>query len=101
MAQDTGKIVKWLKTEGDDVQKGEAVMEVETDKVTVEIEAQGTGTLSNVTAAEGDDVPVGQVIAYLLESCPYTRAPIKTFSCPNDSIRLGYFCNTCRCTHCY
>lgn len=76
MAQDTGKIVKWLKAEGDDVQKGEAIMEVETDKVTVEIEAQGTGTLSNVTAAEGDDIPVGQVIAYLLE--PGESAPTKT-----------------------
>jgi len=76
MAQDTGKIVKWLKAEGDEVQKGEAIMEVETDKVTVEIEAQGSGTLANVTAAEGDDVPVGQIIAYLLE--PGESAPAKS-----------------------
>jgi pyruvate dehydrogenase E2 component (dihydrolipoamide acetyltransferase) len=53
-------------------------MEVETDKVTVEIEAQGTGTLSNVTAVEGEDVPVGQVIAYLLE--PGETAPEKAAS---------------------
>jgi pyruvate dehydrogenase E2 component (dihydrolipoamide acetyltransferase) len=80
MAQDTGKIVKWLKSEGDEVQKGEAIMEVETDKVTVEIEAQGSGTLASVSASEGEDVPVGQVIAYLLEpgeSAPEVVTPAK------------------------
>ena len=82
MAQDTGKIVKWLKSEGDEVQKGEAIMEVETDKVTVEIESQGSGKLASVTAAEGEDIPVGQVIAYLLEpgeTAPEgTTAPVKS-----------------------
>jgi len=73
MAQDTGKLVGWLKHEGDSVQKGEPIMEVETDKVTVEIEAPASGTLSNVNASAGDDVPVGQVIALILapgESAP-------------------------------
>jgi pyruvate dehydrogenase E2 component (dihydrolipoamide acetyltransferase) len=66
MAQETGKVVRWLKAEGDAVAKAEPLMEVETDKVTVEIEAPAAGTLAGVAAFEGDDVPVGQVIAYVL-----------------------------------
>src|SRR5580765_7107504 len=66
MAQETGKVVRWLKAEGDPVAKAEPLMEVETDKVTVEIEAPAAGTLAGVTAAEGEDVPVGRVIAYVL-----------------------------------
>jgi pyruvate dehydrogenase E2 component (dihydrolipoamide acetyltransferase) len=66
MAQDTGKLVRWLKREGDQVVKGEPLMEVETDKATVEVESPGTGTLSAITAAEGDDVAVGHPIALLL-----------------------------------
>jgi pyruvate dehydrogenase E2 component (dihydrolipoamide acetyltransferase) len=67
MNQDTGKVVRWLKAEGDEVNKGEPIMEIETDKVTVEIEAEVSGILSNITAAEGEDVPVGHVIAKLLK----------------------------------
>src|SRR5918911_440832 len=66
MAQETGKVVRWLKAEGEPVAKAEPLMEVETDKVTVEIEAPAGGVLAGVTAAAGDDVPVGQVIAYVL-----------------------------------
>jgi len=66
MAQETGKVLRWLKAEGESVAKAEPLMEVETDKVTVEIEAPAAGTLAGVTAAEGEDVPVGQVIAYVL-----------------------------------
>jgi pyruvate dehydrogenase E2 component (dihydrolipoyllysine-residue acetyltransferase) len=66
MAQETGKVVRWLKAEGDAVVQAEPLMEVETDKVTVEIEAPAAGTLAGVAAAEGDDVPVGRVIAYVL-----------------------------------
>jgi pyruvate dehydrogenase E2 component (dihydrolipoamide acetyltransferase) len=63
MAQETGKIVRWLKAPGDAVQKGEPIVEVETDKVTVEVEAPATGVLGDVTAGEGDVIPVGQAIA--------------------------------------
>src|SRR5581483_5791834 len=66
MAQETGKVVRWLKAEGEAVAKAEPLMEVETDKVTVEIEAPAAGTLAGVTATEGEDIPVGQVIAYVL-----------------------------------
>src|SRR5438270_13145033 len=66
MAQDTGKILQWLKAEGEQVVKGEPLLEVETDKATVEIEAPADGVLARVSAAAGDDVPVGQVIAAIL-----------------------------------
>jgi pyruvate dehydrogenase E2 component (dihydrolipoamide acetyltransferase) len=66
MSQDTGKIVQWLKTEGQQVVKGEPLVEIETDKATVEIEAPADGVLGRVTAAAGEDIPVGQVIATIL-----------------------------------
>ncbi len=66
MSQDTGKIVQWLKAEGERVAKGEPLAEIETDKATVEIEALADGVLAHIAAAVGDDVPVGQVIAVIL-----------------------------------
>jgi pyruvate dehydrogenase E2 component (dihydrolipoamide acetyltransferase) len=66
MAQESGKIIRWLKSEGATVTKGEPLMEIETDKVTVEIEAPASGILTNITAREGDVVPVGQTIAVIL-----------------------------------
>lgn len=66
MAQETGKLVRWLKREGDTVEKGEPLMEVETDKATVEVESPASGTLASVGAAEGDDVAVGRAIALIL-----------------------------------
>jgi pyruvate dehydrogenase E2 component (dihydrolipoamide acetyltransferase) len=67
MAQETGKLVSWKKKAGDQVKKGEMLLEVETDKAVVEIEASGDGVLGGVTAKEGDVVPVGQTIAWLLK----------------------------------
>ena len=67
MAQETGKLVSWKKKEGEQVKKGEMLLEVETDKAVVEIEAGGDGVLSGVTAKIGDVVPVGQTIAWLLK----------------------------------
>jgi len=67
MAQETGKLVSWKKKAGDQVKKGEMLLEVETDKAVVEIEAQGDGILGGVTAKEGDVVPVGHTIAWLLK----------------------------------
>jgi len=66
MAQETGKLLRWLKVEGDAIEAGEIVMEIETDKAIVEIEAAAAGTLAGVRASEGDDVPVGQAIAFIL-----------------------------------
>src|SRR5919109_1004118 len=73
MAQETGKVLRWLKSEGDAVSKGEPLLEIETDKVTVEIESPADGQLGAISAAEGDEVPVGQVVAVVLgagESAP-------------------------------
>ncbi|MGH2403882.1 MAG: dihydrolipoamide acetyltransferase family protein, partial [bacterium] len=65
LAQETGKILKWFKSPGDTVGKGETILEIETDKVTVEIEAPASGVLRDVTARAGDVVPVGQTIALI------------------------------------
>jgi pyruvate dehydrogenase E2 component (dihydrolipoamide acetyltransferase) len=66
MAQETGKLVAWRKKEGESVLKGETLLEVETDKAVVEIEALGDGILAGVTMHEGDVVPVGQTIAWIV-----------------------------------
>lgn len=66
MAQEKGSLVSWLKAEGEQVTKGEPLMEVETDKATVEVEAPASGILAAVAAAPGDEVPVGQRIAVIL-----------------------------------
>jgi pyruvate dehydrogenase E2 component (dihydrolipoamide acetyltransferase) len=82
MAQETGKVLRWLKADGAAVAKGEALLEVETDKVTVEIESPGEGTLAGVSAAEGAEVPVGTVIALVLADGEVLAA---TPSSPSES----------------
>ena len=66
MAQETGKIVGWLKKEGDAIRKGEPLLEIETDKAVVEIEANADGVLAGVKSQVGDVVPVGVTIAWIL-----------------------------------
>jgi len=83
MAQDTGRLVRWLKAEGEEVRKGEPLMEVETDKVTVEVEAPADGTLADVRAAEGEDVPVGRSVALIL--APGEPVPVETESTDADA----------------
>jgi pyruvate dehydrogenase E2 component (dihydrolipoamide acetyltransferase) len=61
---ESGTIVKWLKSEGEAVQKGEALYELDTDKVTQEVEAEATGVLLKIAVAEGE-VPVGETIAFI------------------------------------
>jgi pyruvate dehydrogenase E2 component (dihydrolipoamide acetyltransferase) len=67
MAQETGKLVAWLKSEGEQVRKGDMLLEVETDKAVVEIEAAGDGVLGGISAQPGDVVQVGRTIAWLLQ----------------------------------
>jgi len=74
MAQETGTLLQWLKAPGQTVTKGEPLMEIETDKATVEIEALASGILSQVTAQPGDVIPVGQRIASIL--APGEAAPV-------------------------
>jgi pyruvate dehydrogenase E2 component (dihydrolipoamide acetyltransferase) len=81
MAQETGKLVSWLKKEGEQVRKGDMLLEVETDKAVVEIEAQADGVLGGISAKVGDVVPVGQTIAWLLkpgEATPRSAGPAQT-----------------------
>jgi len=60
-----GTILRWLKREGDPVQRGEIIAEIETDKANVEIEAYESGVLRRILLPEGTTVPVGQVIAVI------------------------------------
>ena len=68
MAQDTGLLVAWHKNPGDPVASGDVLFEVETDKSTMEVEAQADGYLSHVKHSAGQDVPVGQVIAQITDT---------------------------------
>ena len=68
MSMETGKIVKWLKKEGERVETGEPLLEIETDKVNMEVEAMNSGLLLKVLAYEGDEVPVVQTIGYIGEA---------------------------------
>jgi pyruvate dehydrogenase E2 component (dihydrolipoamide acetyltransferase) len=67
LTQETGKLVFWRKKEGEPVTKGEILLEVETDKAVVEVEALANGFLAGIKAAEGDVVPVGRTIAWIIE----------------------------------
>jgi pyruvate dehydrogenase E2 component (dihydrolipoamide acetyltransferase) len=62
-----GKIIKWLKKEGERVEKGEPLVEIETDKTILEVEARGSGVLRKILAAEDDVVPVTKTIGYIAE----------------------------------
>src|SRR5437764_7043203 len=60
-----GKILRWIKQEGDPVKKGEPLAEVETDKVNIEIEAFASGTLRKILVAEGNSAPIAAPIALI------------------------------------
>src|SRR5208337_105526 len=64
----SGKIVEWLKKEGDQVRKGEAILVVEGEKTTFEIEAPDSGVLSKILAQVGNDVQVAEPVAIIGES---------------------------------
>ena len=65
-AMEEGTLLKWLKSEGDEVEEGEPIAEIETDKASMEIEAEDSGTLHEIIVQEGQDVPVGEAIAVIL-----------------------------------
>src|SRR5260221_14401636 len=75
MAQENGKLLAWRKKEGESVAKGEPLLEIETDKAVVEIEAPGDGILAGVTAEVGAVIPVGGTIAWLV--APGGKPPAK------------------------
>ena len=67
MTQEAGQIVAWLKHEGDPVEKGEPLLQVETDKAILEVEAPATGILAGVTGRPGQVIPIATPIAYILK----------------------------------
>ena len=67
MDQETGTVVEWLKRDGDLVKAGEPILVIETDKVSIEVEAPASGILRGIQAQPDDVIPVGTVIAYILE----------------------------------
>ena len=76
MAQETGKLLAWRKKEGERVTKGEPLLEIETDKAVVEVEAPGDGILAGIAAEVGAVIPVGQTIAWLVG--PGEKPPAKS-----------------------
>lgn len=75
MAQENGKLLAWRKKEGERVSKGEPLLEIETDKAVVEVEAPGDGILAGITAEVGAVIPVGETIAWLV--APGENPPAK------------------------
>ncbi len=67
MMMEHGVIVRWLVSEGQQVNEGDPLVEVETDKVNMEVEAPAAGILSGVRAEAGETVPVATVIAYIVQ----------------------------------
>ncbi len=66
-AMETGKVIKWLKKEGDAVKGGDVIAEIETDKANVEIEAFGSGVLRKIIVDAGGQVPVGELIGVIAD----------------------------------
>ena len=79
---ESGTVVKWLKAEGDAVEKGEPLYELDTDKVTQEVEAEATGVLLNIAVPEGE-VPVGTTLAFIGDAGEEVEAP-KTEEAPPE-----------------
>jgi pyruvate dehydrogenase E2 component (dihydrolipoamide acetyltransferase) len=82
MAQETGKLLSWFKKEGEAVAKGERLLEIETDKIVVELEAPADGVLASVRSHEGAVVPVGQTIAWIVAPGEQPPAEAETVAAP-------------------
>ena len=66
-AMETGKVIQWLKKEGDPVKGGDVIAEIETDKANVEVEAFGSGVLRKILVGPGGQVPVGEMIGVIAD----------------------------------
>jgi pyruvate dehydrogenase E2 component (dihydrolipoamide acetyltransferase) len=78
MAQETGKLIAWRKKEGERVTKGEPLLEIETDKAVMEVEAPADGVLAGISGTVGTDIPVGQTIAWIV--APGEKPPAETLA---------------------
>src|SRR5947207_7188055 len=67
-SMEEGTILRWLKSPGDPVERGEELVEIETDKANMVFEADAGGTLVEIVANEGDTLPIGEVIARVGEA---------------------------------
>jgi pyruvate dehydrogenase E2 component (dihydrolipoamide acetyltransferase) len=76
MSQETAQLIEWHKKEGEEVKKGETLLSVETDKVTMELESPASGILAGISATDGDVVPVTTAIAYILQ--PGEELPVSS-----------------------
>ena len=86
MAQENGKLLAWRKKEGERVTKGEPLLEIETDKAVVEVEAPGDGILMGITADVGAVIPVGETIAWLV--APGEKPPAKSSATAAPAARV-------------
>ncbi len=95
-AMETGKVIKWLKKEGEAVKGGDVILEIETDKANVEIEAFGTGILRKIVIPEGGQVPVGDLIGVIADpsedissvaAAPARPAPAASAATPAPAAR--------------
>jgi pyruvate dehydrogenase E2 component (dihydrolipoamide acetyltransferase) len=89
-SMETGKILHWLKKEGEDVVKGEPLVEIESDKANIEVEAYASGKLSKILVKEGDSAPIGAVIAEIggdPSSSATPAAPASAAAAPAEAPR--------------
>ena len=89
MSQDTGQIVAWHKAPGDVVAAGDLLLEVETDKSTMEVEADRDGFLAKLLAEAGQDVPVGNVIAVISTEKPRTPGTASAIQAGTAQTHVG------------
>src|ERR1051325_2819019 len=89
-AMTEGKVVRWYKKAGDAVKKGEPVLEIETDKVNLDLEAEQDGGVGEIAADEGQMVPVGGRLATILgagEKAPAPSEPQRRATDKKDSVK--------------
>jgi 2-oxoglutarate dehydrogenase E2 component (dihydrolipoamide succinyltransferase) len=80
------RVARWLKQEGDRVETGEPVVELETDKIDLEVGADHAGVLSSIKRREGEDVKVGEILALVTDGAEAARPPATS---PADAARLA------------
>ncbi|MEK7879523.1 MAG: biotin/lipoyl-containing protein, partial [candidate division NC10 bacterium] len=99
-AMETGKVIKWLKQEGERVEGGEIIAEIETDKADIELEAFGAGLLRKILVPAGETVPVGELIGVIADPgddianllvipSPPTAPPPRAASAPAPAAAAG------------
>jgi pyruvate dehydrogenase E2 component (dihydrolipoamide acetyltransferase) len=81
---ETGTIVRWLKSEGQSVEKGEPLYELDTEKVTQEVEAEASGVLLKILAGEGEEIEVGKAIAVIGQEGEEVSVPAETPAAPKE-----------------